>query len=105
MSVYVDPVMEHGGSKEFRWTRSCHMYADTLDELHAMALRIGMRRAWFQDKEKLPHYDLVPARRKEAVAAGAIEHTREQMVQFMRQRMGLSEGQRSLFGGGDEGRV
>ena len=44
MSVYVDPVMAHGGSKTFRWERSCHMYADTLEELHAMARAIGMRR-------------------------------------------------------------
>jgi glycine/D-amino acid oxidase-like deaminating enzyme len=100
MSVYVDPVMEHGGSKTFKWTRSCHMYADSPEELHAMALRIGMRRAWFQpDEGRLPHYDLVPARRKAAVEAGALEHTREQMVQFMRSRNGLAAGQTSLFGG------
>lgn len=101
VSVYVDPVMEHGGSATFRWKHSCHMYADTLDELHVMALSIGMRRAWFQDKEKLPHYDLVPPKRKAAVAAGAIEHTREQMVQFMRTRLGWSDGQSSLFGGNE----
>lgn len=99
VSVYVDPVMEHGGSKTFRWTRSCHMYADTLEELHAMARSIGMRRSWFQDKETLPHYDLVPARRKAAVQLGAIEHTREQMVQFMRSRSGVvAEMQTNLFG-------
>lgn len=100
MSVYVDLVTEHGGSKSFRWTHSCHMYADTLEELHAMALSIGMRRSWFQDKEKLRHYDLVPARRKAAVALGAIEHAREQMVQFMRSRSGVvAEMQTTLFGG------
>ncbi len=99
MSVYVDPVMEHGGSKSFRWPRSCHMYADTLDELHAMAVAIGMRRAWFQpDEGRLPHYDLVPARRISAVKLGAVEHTREQMVQFMR-RSRADSGQVGLFGG------
>ena len=90
MSVYVDPVMEHGGSKTFRWPRSCHMYADTLEELHWMARQIGMKRAWFQYKERLPHYDLVPTRRKMAVERGAIEHTREQMVEFMRRRTGAA---------------
>lgn len=97
MSVYVDPVMEHGGSKTFRWARSCHMYADTLEELHWMARQIGLRREWFQDKERLPHYDLVPSRRTMAVERGAIEHTKEQMVQFMRRSAG-AEGQSSLFG-------
>jgi hypothetical protein len=101
MSVYVDPVMAHGGSDTFRWERSCHMYADSLGELHAMALSIGLKRSWFQDKDKLPHYDLVGTKRKAAVDAGAIEHTREQMVQFMRTRAGGSEGQSSLFGGNE----
>ncbi len=96
MSVYVDPVMEHGGSATFRWPRSCHMYADSERELHLMAERLGLRREWFQDKDKLPHYDLVPAKRKLAVERGAVEHTREQMVQFLRARAG-SAGQPSLF--------
>ena len=100
MSVYVDPVMNHGGSPTFPWPFSCHMYADTLDELHALAKSIGLKRAWFQDKDKLPHYDLVATKRKAAVACGAIEHTREQMVQFMRSRTGEgAELQASLFGG------
>ena len=99
MSVYVDPIMAHGGSATFRWENSCHMYADTLGELHGMASSIGMRRAWFQAKDKLPHYDLVATKRKAAVAGGAIEHTREQMVQFMRTRNGGAVGQTSLFGG------
>jgi hypothetical protein len=84
MPVYVDPLFDWGGSKEFRWKKSCHMYADTLEELHAMALRIGMRLAWFQDDKRLAHYDLVPARRVKAVQFGAVEHTRRQMFEFMR---------------------
>lgn len=50
----------------------CHMWADTLDELHAMAEHIGMRRAWFQNKPKFPHYDLTPGRRAAAIRAGAV---------------------------------
>lgn len=74
MAVYVDPLFDHGGSSAFRWTRSCHMYADA----------VGMRRAWFQDRGTLPHYDLVPKRRAHAVRLGAAEHTRREMVDFMR---------------------
>jgi hypothetical protein len=87
LSVYVDPLFEHGGSPTFHWKRSCHMYADTLDELHTMAKRIGMQRAWFQNKPKLPHYDLVPTRRAAAVSAGAVEHTRAEMVAFISARL------------------
>lgn len=98
MSVYVDPLMRHGGSPGFRWPVSCHMYADTLDELHAFAKSIGMKRTWFQaDGGRLPHYDLVPSRRKDAVALGAVEHTREQCAQFIRARRASHEP--GLFGG------
>jgi hypothetical protein len=86
MSVYVDQLLNHGGSATFRWTHSCHMYADTLDELHAMATAIGMKLAWFQDKPSMPHYDLVETRRRKAVKLGAIEHTSREMVSFMQAR-------------------
>jgi hypothetical protein len=86
VSVYVDPILRHGGSKTFKWPRSCHMYADTMEELHAMAVRIGLKLEWFQARPDLPHYDIVPAKRLQAVELGAIEHTREEMVAFMRRR-------------------
>lgn len=86
MSVYVDPLRNHGGSATFRWKQSCHMYADTLDELHAMALAIGMKRSWFQDKLSMPHYDLVESRRRDAVRRGSVEHTTREMVSFMQAR-------------------
>lgn len=91
MSVYVDPLREYGGSKTFRWTVSCHMYADTLDELHEMATAVGMKRAWFQNKPRLPHYDLVAARRAKAVQRGAVQHSLREMVEFMRRRRGLGK--------------
>ncbi len=97
MAVYVDPILRHGGSKSFRWPRSCHMYADTLEELHAMAQAIGMKREWFQNDADHPHYDLVPARRIRAVELGAIEHDRYQAVDFWRRRRG-AESTLALFG-------
>jgi hypothetical protein len=84
MSVYVDPLMEYGGSDEFRWTRSCHLYADTVAELHRFAARIGMRRAWFQNDRRLPHYDLTEKRRVHAVKLGAKERSLRQLVVFLR---------------------
>lgn len=85
MAVYVDPLLNHGGSATFRWTYSCHMYADTISELHIMAAAIGMKREWFQYKPgSMPHYDLVEKRREKAVRLGAVEHTRLEMVTFMR---------------------
>ena len=69
MTVYVDdPIWP------FRGMVMCHMVADTLDELHAMAERIGMQRAWFQEPPKAshPHYDLNEERRSLALELGAV---------------------------------
>ena len=51
---------------------SCHMTADTLEELHAMAAKIGLRRDWFQAKSSAPHYDLTASKRARALEAGAV---------------------------------
>jgi len=69
MTCYVDPLRDWG----WRLGPSCHLIADTLDELHTMAEAIGLRRAWFQNSRSVPHYDLVASRRARAVAAGAVE--------------------------------
>lgn len=52
-----------------------HLWCNPGDEetLHALAAKVGMRRAWFQAKPGFPHYDLVPTRREKAVEAGAVE--------------------------------
>ena len=49
----------------------CYMIATSDDELHAMADRVGLVRAQF----KRDHYDLSLGKRKQAVAAGALEIT------------------------------
>lgn len=53
---------------------SCHLTVDgPLIALHAFAIRIGMKRRWFQDHRIAAHYDLTPGRRVRAVALGAVE--------------------------------
>lgn len=64
----------------FRNKPSCHMYADTLEELHALAKKIGLRREWFQNHTMLPHYDLTEGKRLQALRAGAVAHDRKQAV-------------------------
>lgn len=73
MAVYVDPLIDYG----WKLGPSCHLTADTEDELHEFALKIGMKRSWFQHSKgkEIPHYDLVRTRRKLAVSKGAIELT------------------------------
>lgn len=74
MTVYVDDARHPFGRMIM-----CHMLADTLDELHAMAAAIGMKREWFQTLS-FPHYDLSLTMRARAVAFGAIEVDRRGIV-------------------------
>jgi hypothetical protein len=80
MSVYVDEVrvyLKKGKGFTEHW---CHMMADTPEELHAMADKIGLARRWFQDKPRFPHYDLRPSKRILAVNFGAEEISAKEMV-------------------------
>jgi hypothetical protein len=92
--IYVDNLIEWGrpggypnaqaervGARNgHRW---CHMVSDLgpdVPELHAMAVRLGLRRSWFQGD----HYDLVPGRRSAALALGALEADRAKIVAIFR---------------------
>jgi hypothetical protein len=73
------------------------MLASDLDELHAMASRIGLKRAWFQGDSTFAHYDLTASKRRLAVAAGAMEIEAGEIPDdvLMRRRDGDGYGQRS----------
>jgi hypothetical protein len=85
VAVYVDDLMACIPNKNWRWTESCHLIADSLDELHDFAKRIGVKRAWFQSDSRLPHYDLNKNRRAMAVKMGVTEIDRRQFVSKMRE--------------------
>lgn len=75
MSVYVDDAFSGDWGK---WTGGGHMQADSLDELHAFAARLGLKRSWFQTKPGRPdhdHYDLTRGKRARAIALGAVDET------------------------------
>jgi Protein of unknown function (DUF4031) len=78
VSVYVDHAFAVGDWG--RWSGGGHLQADTLDELHEFAGRIGLRREWFQSKPGRPendHYDLTLAGRELAIKLEAMsEDTR-----------------------------
>jgi Protein of unknown function (DUF4031) len=79
MSVYVDQAVHR-----FRHTLMCHMLADSPEELHEMAARIGMARKWYQREASTPHYDISKEMRSAAIAAGAIEVDRRGLVAIIR---------------------
>lgn len=55
----------------WRGRRWAHLMADTLDELHTFAARLGMPRRAFQDRRSGAHYDVDAALRSVALALGA----------------------------------
>lgn len=86
MTVYVDDMHLDAMGKLGRM-RMCHMIADTDEELHAMADKIGVQRKWFQ-KPGTPgrHYDIAMSKRALAVAAGAVEITMRQAASMCASR-------------------
>jgi hypothetical protein len=77
LTVYVDNAFAVGDWG--RWSGGGHLQADTVDELHEFAARLGLRPAWFQSKPGRPendHYDLTRAGRERALALGAVDEGR-----------------------------
>lgn len=80
LPVYVDALFEQvakgaaaravGERNGNQW---CRMWSDDPDALHAMADRLDLKREWFQRAGRVPHYDLTPGKRAQAIKAGAKE--------------------------------
>jgi hypothetical protein len=88
VTVYLDDWRQpaHLGPVDDRWS---HLIADTEDELHDFAARMGMQRTWFQQKAGRPHhahYDVPERARHEAVARGAVEITWRELGRKLRDR-------------------
>ncbi|HZW18739.1 MAG TPA: DUF4031 domain-containing protein [Luteimonas sp.] len=79
MTVYVDDAVT-----PWRGHRWAHLMADTLDELHAFAARLGIPRRAFQDKTSGAHYDVTAQLRERAIALGAMPISRHADRALMR---------------------
>lgn len=83
MTVYVDDFdIPYGRMK------LSHMLADTDEELHEMARRIGVARRWWQSPEKTSgsHYDIALSKKALALQAGAVAITARQAAMMNRRR-------------------
>ncbi|WP_026986530.1 DUF4031 domain-containing protein [Fodinicurvata fenggangensis] len=89
MAVYVDDVAIPYGRMKM-----CHMWADSREELLAMADRIGVARRWLQQPPKASwvHFDISQSKRAMAVQDGAVECDRyEALAHAGRQLIALGE--------------
>jgi hypothetical protein len=70
MTVYVDNI-----KIPWRGMLMSHMTADSVDELHEFAARLGLKRAWAQlpPEHSIPHYDVSEGKRQMAIRLGAVE--------------------------------
>ena len=80
MTVYVDDAVTL-----WRGQRWAHLMADTLEELHAFAARLGIPRGAFQDKTSGAHYDVTAPLREQAIALGAMAISRHRDRALMRE--------------------
>ena len=70
MTVYVDAARHKTGPRGR--VKYCHLTADSVEELHAFALKIGVKRCWFEvSRRGVPHYDLNEKMRSTALENGA----------------------------------
>jgi hypothetical protein len=88
MTAYLDDWRQPArlGPVDDRWS---HLLADTDEELHAFAVRMGMKREWFQHRSHRPHqahYDVPERSRGRALALGAVPVSWRQVGRMMRQR-------------------
>jgi hypothetical protein len=68
--VYVDKIIDYG--IKGKWA---HLWADTIEELHFFAYRLSMKKEWFQNHNRHPHYDLRPSKHKLAIKLGALVYS------------------------------
>lgn len=82
MTVFIDSMRAPFGRMVM-----CHMFADTTEELLAMADRIGVQRRWLQHAgTPKEHFDIALSKRRLAVAAGAIEAGPDDLPRILRAR-------------------
>lgn len=79
MTIYID-----NANIPYRRMIMNHMISDeSLDELHEMAQKLGLKRRWFQDKN-IPHYDISLSKKKMAIGMGAVEVTSRELIEIYR---------------------
>lgn len=81
--VYVDTLSSCLKNKNWRYDRSCHLFADTVTELNIFARSIGLKLSWLQGTYFF-HYDLTANKRLWAIKNGAKEVDKRFIADFIK---------------------
>lgn len=82
MAVYIDDMYRYPMGRFGRMKMS-HMVADTVEELHDLADKIGVARKWVQQAHMgkgWVHYDMALAARARAIEHGAVQITLRELA-------------------------
>jgi Ser/Thr protein kinase RdoA (MazF antagonist) len=74
VSVYIDSAFTEGDWG--KWSGGGHLQADTIEELHEFAARLGLKRSWVQlrpSRPEMDHYDCTRSKRELALKLGAVD--------------------------------
>lgn len=100
MSVYLSSLVPTIKSFQWPYKSAAKLIADTNEELHNFAQKIGLERVWFQDHPELPHYDLNWSKAELAVKKGALPIDRRSLVQrirLLRKRSGFNQRRKTVM--------
>lgn len=86
MAVYVDDMRKPVRLNRFTANWS-HMFADSSEELHDFAVKLGLKTSWLQNEGTWKeHYDVTDTTRREALKNGAVPVTYRETAKFMQAR-------------------
>lgn len=108
MTIMVDELQSYGTTKKsgtytFGKRESCHLTTDgDIEDLHEFASRLGLKRSWFQDHATLPHYDLTPNKRYQALRLGATEVPAVDQIKRIRAQRAAKQNEKLLHNEPDQ---
>jgi len=79
--IYVSPMHVSLRSKRWPYRHHCYLIADSIEELHSFACKIGLHKNWFQGN----HYDLTFGMKAAACPCGAKEISNRELIKKLRQ--------------------
>jgi hypothetical protein len=70
------------------YTDNIHLIADSIEELHAFAASIGLKKCWFQNKKNKnhPHYDVFGRIPQKAIEHGALLVSSREILKILKEK-------------------